>query len=245
MDLLERYKAGENERVWMELRQLGDRVREPTYLSTAQAICDEMARRARQNIETLVARLVSHGYSFHNNNDAQTPCEGFIPATAKAADRAQWFDDQPFGPIPLVLSSWIRLVGDVWLVGSHPDWPEAEEADPLVVQIEGTHHPNSPIIGYFADEYENWQEWADEDPQAAGCFSLPVAPDRLTKANISGGPPYGFLLPDSCADALFCADQTVSFVSYLNSVFSEGGFASPDAGHWQLRRELSRDLLRL
>jgi hypothetical protein len=42
-----------------------------------------------------------------------------------------------------------------------------------------------------------------------------VAPDRLHKQNVSGGPPYGFILPDGCADGLFTAEVILPFVSYL------------------------------
>jgi hypothetical protein len=88
----------------------------------------------------------------------------------------------------MVLSSWLRLVGDVWLVGTHPDWPESEAADPLVIELEGTRYPDASIRDHFAGEYEAWQDWTADDPDAGG-FVLPLAPDRLHKANISGGFP--------------------------------------------------------
>ena len=92
-----------------------------------------------------------------------------------------------------------------------------------------------------------WREWAAQDPAEAGLFVLPLAPDRLHKANVSGGPPYGILLPDGCADGLFAAETTMPFVSYLNHVFSRGGFPGqtfPD-NQWQLKKALARDLLPL
>lgn len=72
MDLLARYRAGDRERVWHELRQLGDRVREPELARQAQAVCDEMALRARHNIEVIVDRLTTQGYRFHDSDDQQT-----------------------------------------------------------------------------------------------------------------------------------------------------------------------------
>ena len=59
---LARYVDGEQEQVWHELRQLGARVREPAFAEGAQAVCDEMARRARSNIEVIIARLYDQGY---------------------------------------------------------------------------------------------------------------------------------------------------------------------------------------
>lgn len=59
MAWIERYLSGDRERGWHELRQLGDRVRDPAVVAEAQAVCDEMARRARQNIEVIADRLKS------------------------------------------------------------------------------------------------------------------------------------------------------------------------------------------
>jgi hypothetical protein len=38
----------------------------------------------------------------------------------------------------MAVLSWIRIVGDVWLVGTHPQWPESADANPLVIEIEGS-----------------------------------------------------------------------------------------------------------
>lgn len=76
---------------------------------------------------------------------------------------------------------------------------------------------------------------------------LPVAPDRLHKANISGGPPYGFRVPDGCAEGIFVAEVAIPFVDYLNQVFRSGGFPGPvqDEAGWRIRRELAEGLLPL
>jgi hypothetical protein len=58
---------------------------------------------------------------------------------------------------------------------------------------------------------------------------LPLAPDMLHKENLSGGPPYGVILPDGSADGLFAGETTTPFVSYLNWVFRNGGFPWPAA----------------
>lgn len=88
------------------------------------------------------------------------------------------------------------------------------------------------------EEVDTRQEQAD-----ATLFVLPVAPDRPTKGDVSGGPPYGVVLPDSCADGLFVGETTTSFVSYLNGVFATGGFphapTSVAGRWWRWRRELS------
>jgi hypothetical protein len=71
---LERYRAGQREQVWHELRQLGNTVRDDAGLAReAELVCDEMARRARQNVEMIVSRLTDQGYRFHLNDDELTP----------------------------------------------------------------------------------------------------------------------------------------------------------------------------
>jgi hypothetical protein len=137
-------------------------------------------------------------------------------------------------------------VGDVWLVGTHPDWPESAAADPLVIELEGSMHPDASIVDYFSDELEAHEEAGGA--ASAGRFELPVAPDRLHKANVSGSSPYGFVVPDAGADGLFAAEVTIPFVTYLRSVFAGGGFpvpTGPTAAERAVRQALASDLLPL
>lgn len=215
---LRRYVDGEHDAVWHELRQLGARVREAPYASEAQAVCDEMARRARHNVEVLVDRLTDQGYRFHENDDGQAPVGPLARPAPDADEYVAWLE-QTFGAVPMVLSSWVRVVGDVWLVGTHPAWETSATGDPLVVEIAGTRYPGSDVRAFLLDEREQWQEYADGAP-----FQLPIAPDHLHKDNVSGGPPYGVVLPDACADAHVVTDVGMPFVSYLRRVFDHGGF---------------------
>ncbi len=70
---LDRYRAGQRDRIWHELRQLGSVVREPGLFEEAQLVCDEMARRARQNVEVIIERLSGAGYRFHSNEEYRLP----------------------------------------------------------------------------------------------------------------------------------------------------------------------------
>ncbi|GAB7045753.1 hypothetical protein [Catenuloplanes indicus] len=239
--LLDRYHAGDRERVWHELRQLGRSVRDdPALAAEAQEVCDEMARRARHNVELLVARLTAAGYRFHHNDDEQTPATPYAPPTPDATAYANWLEST-FGEIPMTLRSWIRYVGDVWLVGTHPEWPDSSSGDPLVIELEGSLNPR---YGSMRETHERCR--AHHRPEW-GPFVLAVAPDALHKANTSGGDPYGFLLPDGCADGSFRVDAAMPFVSYLNVVFTYGGFPeiTGDDAEWSIRHELSMDLLPL
>ncbi|MBB5907397.1 hypothetical protein [Actinoalloteichus hymeniacidonis] len=242
-----RYQNGQRDQVWQELRQFGDGIRESPWFGEAQLVCDEMARRARHNIELIIERLTADGYRFHANDDDQTPMLPHVPPTPGAAELVNWLE-QRFGTIPMTLSSWLRIVGDVWLVGTHPRWKTSASADPLVIDVEGSRYPGeSSIRSYFDGEWNEWLEHREEDPDTAGLFVLPLAPDRLHKENVSGGGPYGIVLPDGCADGLFAWETPMPFVSYLNWVFSEGGFPWPSGedSQWDVRYRLVKDLLPL
>ncbi|MBO0901774.1 hypothetical protein J1G42_14395 [Cellulomonas sp. zg-ZUI222] len=218
-DWLARYRGGAHREVWRELGDLGHRVREPEYAPEAQAVCDEWARRVRINLERIIDRLSDQGYRFHENDDAQTPAVPFAPASAGAAEHVRWLE-QTFGTIPMTLSSWVRLVGDVWLVGTHPRWAGASAADPLVLEVEGTRYAGADMRALLLDELDQWEDTADGER-----FQLPVAPDALHKDNVSGGPPYGVVLPDAAADGRIVTTDEMALVDYVRLVFDRGGFA--------------------
>jgi hypothetical protein len=140
----------------------------------------------------------------------------------------------------------VRIVGDVCLVGTHPQWPQSAAADPLVVQVEGSHYPGATMRSHFESEWELWDEWNADDPDA-GPFQVNLAPDRLHKDNVSGGGPYGIVVPDSNADGLFTGKTTMPFVQYLNWVFLHGGFPYPTGSSdaTRITRALAEDLLPL
>ncbi|MFJ9780378.1 hypothetical protein ACIRSS_12385 [Amycolatopsis sp. NPDC101161] len=245
-DWLSRYESGQRDQVWHELRGLGSRVRESEWAGEAQLVCDEMARRARHNVEVLVERLSEDGYRFHTNDDEQAPVPAHIPPTPAASAYAAWLR-QRFDAVPMTLLSWLRIVGDVWLVGTHPKWPTSAAADPLVIELEGARLPGEPMREYVEEEWAEWLDRRTDDPGTAGLFELPVAPDRLHKDNTSGGSPYGIVLPDDCADGMFTWETPMPFVSYLNWVFRNGGFpwSSGEQGQWDVRFRLAGDMLPL
>ncbi len=225
-DWLARYRAGQRDLVWHELRQVGSAIRKPGLVDEAQLVCDEMATRARHNIDLIISRLASAGYRFHLGDQDATPTTPHIPPSATAAEHADWLEER-FGPVPLALLSWIRLVGDVWLVGTHPEWPESAAADPLVLQAEGSRYLGYSFRSYLEEDHEGWQDRAASDP-SEGPFLLRLAPDRFHKQGKSGGGPYGVIVPDAGAEGIFVGETTMPFVSYLNWVFHSGGFPWPD-----------------
>lgn len=89
--------------------------------------------------------------------------------------------------------------------------------------------------------------WSARQQHSSRPFLLPLALDKFHKQNVSGGGPYGVVLPDGCVDGLFSWETTMPFVSYLNWVFSEGGFPLPsgDRNQWRARHRLVKDMQRL
>ncbi len=242
---LERYERGEREEVWRELRQCGQRVREPEVVEQAWAVCDAMAHRARQNVDVVIERLRQQGYRFHTNDDARNPVAAHLPPGPGVDIVESWLETN-VGPAPMAVLSWLRVVGNVWLVGTHPDWPEAVEVDPLVVELEGSRYADVSMAQHLDAELEAWQE-SHEGEDDLDVFVLPVSPDRVHKANVSGGPPYGIQLPDATAEGLFMGEVAMPFVAYLNWVFAYGGFPgrTPGGEQWRIKQGLAQDLLPL
>jgi hypothetical protein len=65
-DLLRRYRAGEREAVWAEMRALGPEVRKEPHGEDAAAVARETMRRARHNVALIIRRLDQIGYQFWN-----------------------------------------------------------------------------------------------------------------------------------------------------------------------------------
>lgn len=205
---LERYLEGEHEQVWAEMTRLGADLRsDAERLAEATAVATETMARARANVEMLVQLLPGIGYVF----DA---APGFPVLEPPSHDVDLRLDalEQRVGHLPLSLRSWYERVGRVNLTGRCGQWG-VEYSDPLVV--------DAPF-DYVLWEFEQWEqdrgtEW---DP---GPFTIDLAPDRLQKANVSGGA-YSMVLPNPGADGPFLSEpHHTTFVGYLRIAFRWGG----------------------
>lgn len=101
-----------------------------------------------------------------------------------------------------------------------------------------TSNPEASIIDYFEGELESYEEALGDD-RSIGPFELPVAPDRLHKQNVSGGEPYGLVLPDENADGVLAwrvprPDRDVA--SRMAHQTRAGGRSTPAVGRWSQRR---------
>jgi hypothetical protein len=242
-----RYQAGKHDDVWRDLRALGPTAFDDPHREDAQAVAREMGARARKNVDLIVDRLQADGFVAERNDDEATSRPAHFPPSGGAADLADWLEET-FAPFPMTVAAWIRQVGDVWLVGAHPLWPQSVLADPLVVEFEFSEF-GGDSRDYYAEEWQNWQDDADDADDDAEPFQLDFAPDALHKANISGDGPYGIQVPGVGVDGM--VGPTLWFVDDLNTAFAAGGF--PEALYAEgyvdppdgLREGLARDLLRL
>jgi hypothetical protein len=207
---LQRYRTGEREQVWAELQSLGEKILEPGTRDDAWAVACETMRRARANVETLYGRLKTQGYEF------EKPDWAWVPALPSDVEVVRQIESL-VGPMPLSLRAWYEIVGSVWWTGRHPAWSSfGPETDALVI---------TPV-GCILDECEVWLEDREQRyEEYRRYFHVEISPDRLHKANISGGPPYAIACGPPCADGLVKEEnRRVSFVPYLRACFRHGGF---------------------
>lgn len=221
---LDRYLAGEHERVWAELVALGPAVRNEPVYADARAVAHETMRRVRYNIETLIPRLREIGYQFGHgwavhcgvlSADAATEMDQYEPVLSPPLEDSDGVIaklEAVAGPIPLSLRAFYEIVGGLSFIGWHPGWP-SHRLDPLEVY--------SPHLIFQLEEWKYWDEGRQED----GTCDLFIAPDEFFKYRYSGGGPYAIGLPNLAADAPLRYEwHHTTFVNYLRICFRWGGF---------------------
>lgn len=215
-DLVARYLRGEHEAVWHELRAheaiAGD-LREEA-LEVARATMRRVARAA----DVVATRLAERGWR-SLSGALRTP-----PAAADAAVLAR-LAATTGAPLPPSLVAFWEIVGGIDLVWDYNGEDAApslgvdlamEEMDPLAIDPPG-------VAPYLLEDWDEQRRGVD--PELVEPFQLELAPDRLHKANISGGPPYGLELPFAGADPVFANEEHgLPFVEYLRLCFRWAGF---------------------
>lgn len=214
-DYLKRYKDGECKAVWSELVQLGDAVMGEPLRTEALEVARETMSRARRNIEKIVNRLEGLGYRFGNEPSDPLPAKDarvFMGAPANASQLINQLEEELRGPLPLSLRAFYEQVGSVSLIGSHellnPPYRGQDLADPLL------------LFG-IEDLIEQLDEIPPEEREDEA--ELTIAPDDLTKADVSGSFYYVYL-PFAAADFAFNHFRDGGFVDYLRLTFKWGGF---------------------
>jgi hypothetical protein len=214
-----------------------------------------MARRARTNIERFIDIVAGQGYEFLENiHDQETT--PLTPPMDGVEEFVTWADD--LLGLPLTVQSFLRDVGEVWLVGVLPGHPEVRDWDALCVEVTDGRYGTvsvqqardrlAEVHGYWKEDLPDWQQALRDDGHSEEViaaytrFTLEVAPDWITKGNTSGGGPEGFPLPDRSVDGVYdsCGIYPdMPFVDYLNMVFSRGGFARIDEEHREFQEKVA------
>ena len=158
--LVQRYKRGDRERVWHELRQLGSKARGRRSREDAEAVVRDAMTRARDNVVVLIERLRAEGYKFGDPWNTERARVPHAPPDKKTPAFVSWLDKR-WGPIPMTVRAWIEIVGDVSLLGVHPGWPDGLVTDPLVVEVEHkswkfAEKDRLAMRKHFESEYESW-----------------------------------------------------------------------------------------
>lgn len=233
MNYFERYLAGDHLRVWSELRELGPEVHEPQISVQANLVTQEVIRRVKDNISTLVGRLNTLGYQFGKNrlggDDLSAAPSPMGPGDAQVGLRLNRFQ-KAFGVLPLGICEFWKTVGWVDFSGFHGGWPE--NPDPLIV--------------YPFDVVGDEEQWSKSSGQSSLKSYLPVAPDYWQKHNYSGDN-WTILLGTNSVDGLLSnGDDNIYFMEYLRAYLQNGGFAGdPQAKQRPISfaRELTQGLL--
>jgi hypothetical protein len=182
--------------------------------------------RVRRNLQTIAARLHDAGYEF------ATPRDVFVTADETAPKKIARLESLA-GGLPLSLRAWYAAIGQVDLRGRHPRIKSGLLTDALVVY---------PVDVAIEEEFP---EWSDDDERAHN-FRVPIAPDALHKAGLSGGMWYGIELPNLGADALLLEEpHCVHFLRYLRIALGLCGLPGleREADRPSFIREIGRDLI--
>ena len=211
--LLARYQRGDFAAVWREIQALGPiggALREEV-LAVAEALMQRVAR----NVDMLAERLAALGWK---------PLFGaFHPAPqADDAKTIAEIEHMTGARIPVAVEAFWKVVGGVDFIWNYHAGPlpdlglgvELVDLDPLsFAHLEAITEMSLPQWHYF-NEYQG----------LGGPYHLHIAPDRLTKANISGCE-YLVALPAWHADPVIEGDTCgLALTDYLRDAFAWGGF---------------------
>jgi hypothetical protein len=233
-NLAARYRSGQFDVVWREIRAQGNVAGD--LRAEILEVAEETMRRVARNADLLAQQLSAEGWK---------PLFGRL-RTAPSSSDAGVFDrieSVTGGPLPPSLRAFWTVVGGIdWVWNYHSggtlpslgvDVP-MDEMDPLCVHAAGD-------IAYLFQEWE--EQRRQPDPDLVDPFQLSLAPDYLHKANISGGAPYTIELPFFGADPLFAYERhELPFIDYLRLSFRWAGFPGLDehGDREDVRRFVSR-----
>jgi hypothetical protein len=163
---------------------------------------------AGASIPVLVKRLTERGFRF------ERPAEVFPGAQDNTAVLIARLESE-VGELPLALKLFWLNIGSVDLCGSHPEWQGCDYPDPLLV------YPPSVAV----QELDEFLADKEERLRCDFPYRVPVAPDLIHKAGVSGGMWYNLSVP-AVADDPPLNDEWhhTTFVGYLELAVQWAGF---------------------
>jgi hypothetical protein len=217
---------------WGEFLAFSCRMEKIEFRSRALEFARAVMKRARINVEAIVASLRQTGYRFLHPEMAHEPPRDDVGELVERL-KAKGVH------LPLALHAWYAEVGGVNLMGSHPSWkytgylfPGQEPQDawftePLVV--DGLNGLEKEVENCAYNKERIGPNYLD----FIGPFRIPIAPDDLNKANFSGGTPYELACDRPAVDSIvFNERHSVSFMAYLRIAFE-----------WEVFQDLSATLM--
>jgi hypothetical protein len=221
--LLRRYQSGEFEQVWRDIRS-HERI-DGGFRDEVTEVAEAAMRRVAQNADLIAERLRAAGWQALStmHQDLRT-----LPKPDDLAVLAR-IEEISGAPVPPTLLAFWRVVGGInwiWDYNAPVAQPNLgfdlppEEHDALCVDEPST------VVYLF-------EEWIDEkeryEPDLLHPFRIVLAPDEVTKANISGGGPYCIEVPFLGADPLVADERHgLPFLDYLRLAFRWAGFLGLD-----------------
>jgi len=210
--LLARYQRGDHAAVWRDIQALGPLggdLREEV-LAVARSTMQRVAR----NVDMLAERLAARGWQ---------PLFGAFHPLPQAEDAKviAEIEHMTGARIPVVLEAFWGVVGGACFIWDYNAGPMPElglgvdlvDLDPLSFA-----EPEAMEMSL-----EQWK-YRNEDQGVGGPYYVHIAPDRLTKASISGCE-YLVELPVWHADPVIEGDTCgLALTDYLRDAFAWGGF---------------------
>jgi hypothetical protein len=221
LDLLARYKKGDHEKVWEELRAFGAAVQEEPLRKEAYAVALEAMRRLETNIDLLVKALKKGNYPLAAK-------KGMSPAKPDAKKKIDAFEKLLKGPLPLTLRAFYEVFEWVSLAETlHADYTKGSsyelfgEKDPL-------------MIGSLATMTAKLKEQQAENdkllPELRDPRKAYLAPTSLCKYDpdrqYPDTHPLLMPVPDPRADGVveLRGAPEIFFIDYLRQALGRGGF---------------------
>jgi hypothetical protein len=215
--LYQQYRDGKCEEVWDKLYSLKDLVNDDRYLPDARAVAAETMKRARHNVELILARLDKLGYKF-----ALPRGTVFSPPPANVDEELARVQEE-VGTFPLSLEAWYEHVGCVSFVGDHPTLSSHFHE----IKVDGVRQTvNAMPLEVLPLDYaeRSFAENRENQPNEPPLFLISCPIDDYE----------GIEVPNEGADGIYTLTGD-RFVEYLRLSFRWGGF--PGWRSYQTRPE--------